>query len=93
MYVINEVILEDRRIMCQMLDSIDSVLPIKKFNLDRLNRKFNFQVQFLISYVTRFKNFIVRQSTRKRWHGHMIAANVDQALLIVTLTMPRTSLP
>ena len=46
----------------------------------------------LITKILERQNFIVRQSTRKRWHGHMIAANVDQALLIVTLSMPRTSL-
>ncbi|MGB0524422.1 MAG: ribosome small subunit-dependent GTPase A [Flammeovirgaceae bacterium] len=46
----------------------------------------------LITKIIERQNFIVRQSTRKRWHGHMIAANIDQALLIVTLSMPRTSL-
>lgn len=46
----------------------------------------------LITKINERQNFIVRQSTRKRWHGHMIAANIDQALLIVTLSMPRTSL-
>lgn len=46
----------------------------------------------LITKIIERENFIVRQSTRKKWHGHMIAANVDQALLIVTLSMPRTSL-
>jgi ribosome biogenesis GTPase / thiamine phosphate phosphatase len=37
-------------------------------------------------------NFIVRQSVKKTGHSHVIAANVDQALLVVTLAMPRTSL-
>lgn len=37
------------------------------------------------------KNHIVRQSTRKKGHGHVLAANVDQALLVVTLMRPRTS--
>lgn len=37
-------------------------------------------------------NFIVRQSTRKKYSGHIIAANIDQAFLMATLTQPRTSL-
>ncbi|NLR89998.1 ribosome small subunit-dependent GTPase A [Flammeovirga agarivorans] len=38
------------------------------------------------------KNIILRQSTRKKWHGHIIAANIDQAILIATLALPKTSL-
>jgi ribosome biogenesis GTPase / thiamine phosphate phosphatase len=37
-------------------------------------------------------NYIVRQSVKKTGHAHVIAANIDQALLIVTLSQPRTSL-
>lgn len=37
-------------------------------------------------------NYIIRQSVHKTSHGHLIAANIDQAILIVTLTFPRTSL-
>ena len=38
------------------------------------------------------ENFIARQSVKKTGHSHIIAANVDQALLVVTLALPRTSL-
>lgn len=38
------------------------------------------------------KNFILRQSTRKKYHGHVIASNIDQAILIATLALPKTSL-
>jgi ribosome biogenesis GTPase / thiamine phosphate phosphatase len=37
-------------------------------------------------------NYIIRQSVHKTAHGHILAANVDQAVLIATLAMPRTSL-
>lgn len=37
-------------------------------------------------------NIIVRQSVKKTAHGHVIAANLDQALLVATLQQPRTSL-
>ncbi len=45
--------------------------------------------------ITRVKprdNYIIRKSTRKSHHGHIIAANVDQAILIASLIFPRTSL-
>ena len=38
------------------------------------------------------ENYIIRKSVHKRGQGHMIAANVDQALLVATLSQPRTSL-
>ena len=37
------------------------------------------------------KNHILRQSVKKTGHSHVLAANIDQAILIVTLSMPRTS--
>lgn len=37
-------------------------------------------------------NYIVRQSVHKTGHAHLIAANLDQAALVVTLHFPRTSL-
>src|SRR5688572_7988718 len=36
------------------------------------------------------ENYIVRQSVKKTGHSHVIAANVDQAMLVVTLSFPRT---
>lgn len=38
------------------------------------------------------KNYIVRQSTRKKYQGHIISSNLDLAIVIATLAMPRTSL-
>ncbi|UZR95582.1 ribosome small subunit-dependent GTPase A [Chondrinema litorale] len=37
-------------------------------------------------------NYIIRQSTHKKGHIHIIASNLDQAVLIATISMPRTSL-
>ncbi len=37
-------------------------------------------------------NYLVRQSVHKTAHAHLLAANVDQAILVVTLFFPRTSL-
>jgi ribosome biogenesis GTPase len=38
------------------------------------------------------QNYIIRKSVHKTAFGHIIAANVDQAVLLVTLAFPRTSL-
>lgn len=38
------------------------------------------------------RNYIIRTSTHKSATGHLIACNVDQCVLVVTLQMPRTSL-
>ncbi len=38
------------------------------------------------------QNYIIRKSTRKKKHSHRLAANIDQAVLVVTLVAPRTSL-
>jgi ribosome biogenesis GTPase len=37
-------------------------------------------------------NYIIRKSVHKTAHGHLIATNIDQLVLIVTMTFPRTSL-
>ena len=37
-------------------------------------------------------NYIIRKSVHKTAHGHILAANLDQAVLIVTYVFPRTSL-
>jgi ribosome biogenesis GTPase / thiamine phosphate phosphatase len=38
------------------------------------------------------KNHILRKSIKKTGHSHVLAANIDQALMVATLAMPRTSL-
>ena len=37
------------------------------------------------------KNHILRQSVKRTGHAHVLAANIDQAFLVVTLALPRTS--
>ncbi|MFW5974727.1 MAG: ribosome small subunit-dependent GTPase A [Bacteroidota bacterium] len=45
----------------------------------------------LINKIEERKNYIIRKSTRLSKASHIIAANIDQAFLIVTLVLPRTS--
>jgi ribosome biogenesis GTPase len=37
-------------------------------------------------------NHMLRQSVKKTGHAHVLAANIDQAMVIATLSMPRTSM-
>ena len=46
----------------------------------------------LINSIVDRENYIIRKSVHKTAHGHIIAANLDQAILIATLAFPRTSL-
>lgn len=45
-----------------------------------------------ISEISPRTNHILRQSVKKTGHSHVLAANVDQAMLVATLAFPRTSL-
>lgn len=51
-----------------------------------------FQDEYIIREIDERTNYIIRQSPRKKHHDHLLAANVDQAIMIATLKMPRTSL-
>jgi ribosome biogenesis GTPase / thiamine phosphate phosphatase len=45
----------------------------------------------VISNIHDRKNYIVRKSTNLSKHAHIIAANLDQAVLIATIAFPRTT--
>lgn len=37
------------------------------------------------------KNVVIRKSVHKTEHGHLLAANIDQAMLMITIRHPKTS--
>ena len=37
------------------------------------------------------KNHMLRQSVKKTGHAHVLAANIDQVLVVATMALPRTS--
>jgi ribosome biogenesis GTPase len=45
----------------------------------------------VISHIAPRRNYIVRRSVHKTGHVHIVAANLDQAMLVVTLVSPATS--
>jgi ribosome biogenesis GTPase len=46
----------------------------------------------IIDHIEPRDNYLIRRSTRKSAFGHILAANIDQAVLIATITFPKTSL-
>lgn len=50
------------------------------------------QANHVISEILERKNHILRQSVKKTGHTHVLAANIDQVLMLATLKQPRTSL-
>jgi ribosome biogenesis GTPase len=49
------------------------------------------QHEGIITSIHERKNHIPRQSVKKTGHSHVLAANIDQAVLVVTMILPRTS--
>ena len=45
----------------------------------------------IISEILPRTNYLIRKSTKKSSQAHIIAANIDQAILVASLTYPRTS--
>ena len=56
-------------------------------NLELLDGK-----DYVINTIENRKNYVIRLSPRKKGFHHLIAANVDQAILITSLRQPRTSI-
>ncbi len=46
----------------------------------------------VISEILPRDNYVIRKSTRKQHFSHIIASNIDQAMLVITMKNPRTSL-
>jgi ribosome biogenesis GTPase / thiamine phosphate phosphatase len=58
---------------------------------DRVEFETDRQVGAITNILER-KNHILRKSVKKSAHSHVLAANVDQVMLIATLSFPRTSI-
>ena len=66
--------------------------PIAVGDVVRYEMEQNEPTQAIIIDVEPRHNYIIRRSPHKMSHGHIIAANIDQAVLIATLVFPKTSL-
>lgn len=46
---------------------------------------------WMISKVEERENYIIRKSPAKRMYSHILASNIDQAFVLITASLPRTS--
>ncbi len=90
-----DVLAEDgKKYNCRMrgkirLDEIKETNPVAVG--DKVVIDLEHEIGSIIEILPR-ENHVLRQSVKKTGHSHVLAANVDQALVVVTLTYPRTSI-
>ena len=73
------------------LDDITSTNPIAVGDQVEIEVENELESSAMITEILPRRNHINRQSPRVKHHQHIIAANLDQSLLIATLKDPRTS--
>ncbi|MFM9838275.1 MAG: ribosome small subunit-dependent GTPase A [Cyclobacteriaceae bacterium] len=90
-----EVLAEDKtKFMCRVrgkirLDEIKETNPVAVGDYVLFDQE---DVNGAIYEILPRKNHLLRQSVKKTGHAHVLAANVDQVLLVATIKQPRTSL-
>ena len=85
---------DDRKYTCRVRGKI-RLEGIKETNPVAVGDRVTLDLEHEIASITEIlprKNHILRQSVKKTGHAHVLAANVTQALLVVTFSYPRTSL-
>jgi len=73
------------------IDSITSTNPVAVGDEVEIEMENEGENSAMISTIYDRRNYINRQSPRYKHQHHIVASNVDQALLIATLKEPRTS--
>ncbi|WP_200980357.1 ribosome small subunit-dependent GTPase A [Echinicola sp. 20G] len=72
-------------------DDLKLTNPIAVGDFVTLSKEENQETAIISSILPR-ENYIIRKSTRKSHFSHILASNIDQAFLVITLKQPRTSL-
>lgn len=73
------------------IDDITSTNPIAVGDVVDFERENETEGTVTITEIHDRKNYVARQSPRAKHQHHIIAANLDQSLLLATLKEPRTS--
>ena len=73
------------------LDDITSTNPVTVGDEIEIASESGDSNSMIITGISERRNYINRQSPSNKYQHHIIAANIDQALLICTLREPRTS--
>lgn len=85
---------DGRKYTCRVRGKI-RLEGIKETNPVAVGDRVTLDLEHEIASITEIlprNNHILRQSVKKTGHAHVLAANVTQALLVVTFSYPRTSL-
>lgn len=89
------VMLDDRKIVECRIKGVFRTKGIKTTNPIAVGDIVEVQMEEngkgVIVTISERKNYIIRKSTNLSKQYHIIAANIDQAMLVVTLALPRTS--
>ncbi|MEO9871889.1 ribosome small subunit-dependent GTPase A [Ekhidna sp.] len=73
------------------LDDKKLTNPIAVGDWVEIERSSQVEGEWVIIQISDRQNYVIRESPRKKGHDHIIASNIDQGVLIVTLKKPRTS--
>ncbi len=90
-----QVLLDGKMVMARLkgkfkLEELDTTNPIAVGDYITLEKTEH--NEFIINEIHSRHNYIIRQSPRNKHQRHIIASNIDLALLVVTIAQPRTSL-
>ncbi|MES2731900.1 MAG: ribosome small subunit-dependent GTPase A [Bacteroidota bacterium] len=93
-----EVLTKDKHVYQCRLKGKFKIKGLKTSNPLAVGDKVRFMVESIVENtgiiveIQPRENYIIRQSVHKSTHGQILAANLDQAVLMATLVFPRTSL-
>lgn len=73
------------------LDELTSTNPIAVGDVVDVEKENEGEASVMVTKIHDRKNYINRQSPRAKHQQHIVAANLDQSLLLATLKEPRTS--
>jgi ribosome biogenesis GTPase / thiamine phosphate phosphatase len=73
------------------IDDITSTNPVAVGDIVEMELEDNSEASAVISEIKNRNNYINRQSPRHKHQHHIVAANLDQAMLVATMKEPRTS--
>ncbi len=86
---------EDNQVLECRIKGVFRTKDIKSTNPIAVGDRVSFEMEGdgkgVIHAIAERKNYIIRKSINLSKQSHILAANIDQALLVVTLAMPRTS--
>lgn len=90
-----QVLAEGKVITCRLkgkfkLSDLDTTNPLAVGDFVVLEQTEN--GEFVIAEILPRENYIIRQSPRQKHQRHILASNINQAILVATISKPRTSL-